>query len=525
MLFRVFRILLASIMACAAFAPLPASADPEDIDAAARGVVRVIIIEDDGTTLYPISHGTGFAVTPERIVTNAHVIAETRGNSSLSIGIVPSDGGEAIYGRLMAYSPRNDLALISTTASMNLPPLTIAGNAIQDAGAVTAVGYPMNVDRAQGLDTRDLFNAQPPVKSRGYLSGRRPSLDFDTLLHTAPIARGNSGGPLLDNCGRVVGVNSFGAESGGTDSEFYFAVSTRELLPFLRSNGITPRINGLPCRSLEELDAAESLRAQKEQLAAAQQAEAEQRELEARATQERRKAEFAILAERDNGMMITMVLLLVSLATGFAAWLFDGAGEQRKRKGAAIIAGLALIGALVAWFTRPGFAEVEERVADALAATATTGDTDSGPSGVIAKATDSADKENLVCVINVERSRITSAETDDIPFAWDSQGCVNDRTQYGLINGKWSRVFVPDTEAVVSLSTYDPKEHQYQVERYLLGHEEMTEARAARKKFEAPSCGGGEEAALELGQNQASITALLPSRPNERLIYNCSPAP
>ena len=254
-----------------AFLALPARADQSDIDAASRGVVRIVIIEDDGTQLYPISHGTGFAVSPEMVVTNAHVVAEAQGDKNLSIGIVPSDGGAAIYGRLVAYSPRNDLALVATTAPMHLPPLTIASNPDTSSGAVTAVGYPVNVDRAQGLNMSDLFNATPPVQSHGFLSGHRPSREFDTLLHTAPIARGNSGGPLLDNCGRVLGVNSFGAESQGTDAEFYFAVSTRELLPFLRANNVTPQLNGLPCKSLAELDEAERVRTEREQLSALQQ--------------------------------------------------------------------------------------------------------------------------------------------------------------------------------------------------------------------------------------------------------------
>src|SRR5690606_32284972 len=237
---------LLAFLLLAALAPSAAHADPADIDAAARGVVRIVIVEINGEELIPISHGTGFAVGPERIVTNAHVVAEARADDSLAIGIVPSDGGNAVYGRLVSVSARNDLALIATTSPMNLPPLTISGNPLRDSGAVTAVGYPMNVDRAQGLSSSDIFRAQPPVQSSGFLSGQRPTREFDSLLHTAPIARGSSGGPLLDACGRVVGVNSFGTDSGSADAEFYFAVSTRELLPFLRANDITPQVNGSP---------------------------------------------------------------------------------------------------------------------------------------------------------------------------------------------------------------------------------------------------------------------------------------
>ena len=155
--------------------PAALQADPADIDAAARGVVRVVIVENAGNDIVPIGHGTGFAVAPEYIVTNAHVVEEARSKPDLSIGIVPSDGGEAVYGRLVSVSPRNDLALIATTKAMNLPPLTISGNPPSDAGQVISVGYPMNVDRAQGLKISDLFRSQPPVKATGSLAGHRPS--------------------------------------------------------------------------------------------------------------------------------------------------------------------------------------------------------------------------------------------------------------------------------------------------------------------------------------------------------------
>mgnify|MGYP000713445286 CR=1 FL=1 len=242
-----------------------ALADPGDIDAAARGVVRVVIVETGDEGVFPVSHGSGFAVGPGRFVTNAHVVRDAEQDEDLRLAIVPPEGGGAVYGRVVAIDPQKDLALVATDGPLPLPPLALAGGAVQDSGDVAAVGYPMNVDRAQGLSIEDIFSAQPPVKSRGFLSGFRPSRMFDTVLHTAPIARGNSGGPLLDGCGRVLGVNSFGAEADGADGEFFFAVSARELIPFLRAYEVTPRINATPCRSLADLDAAERARIEAEQ--------------------------------------------------------------------------------------------------------------------------------------------------------------------------------------------------------------------------------------------------------------------
>ncbi len=244
----------------------PLTADPGDVDAASRGVVRVVIIGEEGGESVPVSHGTGFAVSPTRIVTNAHVVREAAQDDTLRIGIVPPEGSGGAFARVVAISPKNDLALLEIAqGSLRLPPLALAGGAGGNLGEVAAVGYPMNVDLAQGLDMADIFRAQPPVKSRGFLSGERPSRQFDTILHTAPIARGNSGGPLLDPCGRVIGVNSFSADSASGEAEFYFAISLRELQPFLRSNGVEPAVNTLPCRSIDELNAEERQRLEAEQ--------------------------------------------------------------------------------------------------------------------------------------------------------------------------------------------------------------------------------------------------------------------
>jgi hypothetical protein len=131
----------------------------------------------------------------------------------------------------------------------------------------------------------------------------------------------------------------------------------------------------------------------------------------------------------------------------------------------------------------------------------------------------------LVCVLQPERSRVTGAAPADVPFDWRADGCVNGRTQYGLADGQWMRVFVPGTEPAVSINRFDPQTREYRMERYLLGAVAMTRARTARSEFTAPACGVDEQAAREFGARQAAIISLLPERPNERLVYSCSEAP
>jgi len=508
---RIF-LFVAALIALAA--PAPAFADQADIEAAARGVVRIVVIGRDGEDIFAVSHGSGFAVSSETILTNAHVVREAMDDNRLTIGIVPSDAGNAVYARVVAISDRNDLALLATTSPLRLTPLTIAGNPESVSGTVTAIGYPMNVDMAQGLEMEDIFHAQPPVTSQGFLSGRRPSREFDTLLHTAPIARGNSGGPLVDSCGRVLGVNSFGAESAGTDAEFFFAVSTREILPFLRANGVSARINALPCRSIDDLEAQERAREAERQAAAAAQAAETEAALARRSEELRRQFAFAVMDERANAMGLAFLMLALGTGLGGLAFHFHRQGHLRERAFAGAAAFLAIAIALAAWVTRPGYGEIETRVEDKLHEEQQGKDT--GPITLPSSA------GTMTCLLDTSRSRIVSAPSEELAFEWTDAGCADGRTQFGNFGGDWMRVFVPSDEDVVSVNSFDPDTREYVVERYLLDREAMTKARAGRGQYEAPQCGAGDQAARELGDAQNLILSELPDRPNERLVYACS---
>lgn len=505
--------LLIALLALAA----PASADPGDVDAASRGVVRVVLIGEEGGQPTPVSHGTGFAISPTRIITNAHVVSEAAQDDTLRIGIVPPEGAGGAFARVIAISPRNDLALLEIAkGSLRLPPLALAGGTVSNLGEVAAVGYPMNVDLAQGLDMADIFRAQPPVKSRGYLSGERPSRQFDTILHTAPIARGNSGGPLLDPCGRVIGVNSFSADSNSGEAEFYFAVSLRELLPFLRDNGVEPVTNTLPCRSIDELNAEERQRLEAEQSQARERLAERAEGLREVREKARLTAQMEVLAARENRMALALIALIAAIGAGYAAvvWRGNETRTTHTRLAAALSASALVIAGLL-WITRPGLAEIEDRVAAAVRE-AEGGDVPAPTTG--SQAAEGA----LICTLVPERSRVTAARTDDVAFDWSADGCVNGRTQYGLgQGGEWKRVFAAQEDEAVAVNTYDPDTRTLRTDRYLLGQEALAQAREARAAYTPPSCGVS-EAARTLGEQQSALIAGLPERPNERLVYSCT---
>mgnify|MGYP001975951539 CR=1 FL=1 len=545
-------ILLALVLASLGLAA-PALAEPADIDAAARGVVRIVIFEKNmeggEEELFPLSHGTGFAVSPQRIVTNAHVVREALYGGAFEgdrvIGIVPPDGDEPAFARIIAVEQGTDLALLAIEGKLRMPPLTLAADRPGGSGdSVTSVGYPMNVDRAQGLSINDIVRSQPPVKSRGFISGERPSRQFDTILHTAPIARGNSGGPLLDNCGRVLGVNSFGAESDGTDAEFYFAVSNRELLPFLRANKVTPQLNDMPCRSLAELDAAERQRRDAAAAAAREQMEARSDAASERRARLQLEAEMAVQEARENRIAAALLLLLAAIGIGVLGYMLAQRRARELAAGEAVteaqieddpewdddarkalpewlpyacygLAAVLLVTAAALYLTRPGLDAIDRKVAAALGE-------ETGSEQVSDGAAEAA-AGKFVCTLEPARSRITGDAEKSIDLDWSAKGCVNGRTQYGFSGGQWARVFVPNEEDVVSVARYDPQTRTYRADRYLLSRKAITAAREARGSYKAPSCEATDGAA-ELGRQQEAVLAALPGQPNERLVYSCQPA-
>ena len=226
------------------------------------------------------------------------------------------------------------------------------------------------------------------------------------------------------------------------------------------------------------------------------------------------EAQQAVIMEREDRVFLAFVLLLVAFGLGqWALTLWQQDAGERDEKRLRIVGGataVVVLIALAAYLTRPGLDEIDRRVAASMQEGADGSDAEPGEAKDLA----------LLCTLVPERSRITSADTQDVEFDWTADGCVNERTQYGFAGGSWSRVFVPNDEAAVSVNSFDPDRRIFRSERYLLPRSEMSEAREARAKFEAPQC-GSEGAASRLGELQSEVLGKLPQQANERLVYEC----
>ena len=500
-------LMMLAIVLCA-FAS-PARAD--DVGAAGRSVVRVVTVAIVDSEIVGFGHGSGFAVSPTRIVTNAHVVESAiKYPDNVALGIVPSEGTKSYEARLVSVDRVRDLALIEIVEGRLAPAAIYIGPF--DAGReVVALGYPGNVDAATAVDAGDYITPRTPVRSNGNLSNIQTIAGVSAFVHTANIARGNSGGPLVDECGRVLGVNTFLTRADDGDSSFAFAVSNRELARFLgeAQQKYTAVAGG--CLSLAAADARDrAALTASERAAAADAAQRAGAENEARQAALER-AESTNERSRENRMALALALFVFGgLALG-AAGLLASKDRVRDAKIAGGVGAALMLGAVIAFVTRPSDSDVliEDDETQAVAKTAA----DEATGG-------------RLCVIQPERSRITVSPTDDVPVEFEATGCVNGRTQYArAADGRWLRVLVPNEEATVSVRSYDPASATYRNERYLLDAATMTRARELRSNVSVKTCTGDDAQVSALGDQQQAIVAMLPESPNERLVYRCREAP
>jgi S1-C subfamily serine protease len=148
--------------------------------------------------------GSGFVLDKEgHIVTNFHVID---GATSIEVRFSNED---TLKATLVGSDPSTDVAVLKVDAGPSaLTPLTLADSGRVEVGdAVVAIGNPFGLERTV---TAGIVSAlQRAVRAPNGFS-------IDHVIQTdAPINHGNSGGPLLDTRGEVIGINSQ-IETGGS---------------------------------------------------------------------------------------------------------------------------------------------------------------------------------------------------------------------------------------------------------------------------------------------------------------------
>jgi S1-C subfamily serine protease len=158
--------------------------------------------------------GSGFVVSGEgEILTNAHVVTTGEGEDlELADEVYVKFGdGNQVAARVVGADPNADVALLrlETLGGLTLRPVPIGRNADVRVGEpVAAIGSPFGEERSLSIGVVSALD-----RTIDSLTGFQIS---DAIQTDAAINRGNSGGPLVDARGRVIGINSqIRSESGG----------------------------------------------------------------------------------------------------------------------------------------------------------------------------------------------------------------------------------------------------------------------------------------------------------------------
>ena len=168
------------------------------------------------------SSGSGLIITADgEIITNAHVV-----DGAVTISVRIPGETEPRGAVVVASDPSRDLALLRIDADGLLPATFADPGDIRVGDGVVAVGYALALDgdpsvTAGIVSALDRTNADDTVALKG-------------LIQTdAPVSSGNSGGPLVNALGEVVGIVTFVATSPqeGAATNLGFAISNAELLP------------------------------------------------------------------------------------------------------------------------------------------------------------------------------------------------------------------------------------------------------------------------------------------------------
>src|SRR6476469_7131406 len=158
--------------------------------------------------------GSGFIVSPKGyILTNNHVIEDA---NRITVGL---QSGEKYRGTVVGVDPETDVAVIKIDAPKDLPTVTLGdSNAAQVGDWVLAMGSPFGLDQTVTAGIISKKERETPFFNV-----------FQRFLQTdAAINRGNSGGPLVNMRGEVIGMNSQIATSTGDYNGIGFALPANE---------------------------------------------------------------------------------------------------------------------------------------------------------------------------------------------------------------------------------------------------------------------------------------------------------
>lgn len=188
-----------------------------------------------------ISSGTGFVVAEGGyLLTNRHVV-QGKGRTAVRIPGVETP----IPATVVKIDERRDIALLKVEfpATFHPPLLALAPGAASQSMAVAAYGYPLSTKLGEGTKS-----------TQGTVSDLPNPASDQMLLLDIKINGGNSGGPLCDIRGSVIGMITLKTRVGGFEDSYGMAIPADELIKFLDENLPPQAKRATPIKSAKTSD-------------------------------------------------------------------------------------------------------------------------------------------------------------------------------------------------------------------------------------------------------------------------------
>lgn len=189
--------------------------------------------------------GSGFFVTPDIVVTNNHVVESATSGEVVVVGrglAAPMKAKVLARTRSKGQNER-DYAILRVEGAHADTTLAL-GMDLGELAHVVAAGFPgllLDTDMNFRALIRGDMKAMPDLAmSQGAIMAlQNRDRGMPVIAHSAPISGGNSGGPLVDLCGRAIGINTFINVAVQQASSAGFALPSNDLLAYLKENGVT----------------------------------------------------------------------------------------------------------------------------------------------------------------------------------------------------------------------------------------------------------------------------------------------
>lgn len=239
-------LMLAFSMMCSAITPVAAieGAANEKVTAVSDSLMQIrMVYKDDKVTLH-IPAGTCFLINENTVLTAAHVVdmdddtleyikskTTNYNKNNVSYEVVVSDD-VTIPATLKKESQVNDFAIVSLNETIGNKTPAVLGDSesVNATTNVYALGFPSDVTIMQSKNT---YTSKDATITTGQVSKIGEFGGIDSIQHSATLSYGNSGGPLVDENGNVLGINRSSYGLNGDNDNYYYATRIQLVMDIL----------------------------------------------------------------------------------------------------------------------------------------------------------------------------------------------------------------------------------------------------------------------------------------------------